>query len=63
MKDEREKRGGLRATVVARTQRVQKFKGIQHLETGGCTAAAPLGWVSSPGYHSNRETIHQTVPV
>lgn len=63
MKGEREKRGGLRTTAAARTQRVQKFKGIQHLERRGYTAAAPLGWVSIPGYYSNRETVHRTLPV
>lgn len=37
MKDEREERGGLLATMAARMQRVQKFKGILHLERNEAT--------------------------
>lgn len=38
MKDECEEHSGLQATLAARMQRVQKFKGILHLERDEATA-------------------------
>lgn len=46
MKDEREEPGGVRATMAARMQRVQKFKGILHLERDEATAQL-LPWDES----------------